>query len=498
MKKYILSIDEGTTNTRAVLFDLKGNRIAMSKKRIELSFPNEGWVEQSPIDIWNAVLSSISDVFIESGVKPEEIETIGIANQRETAIVWDKATGLPIHNAIVWQSRQSAQIANKLIESGYEDSVRSKTGLEISPYFSATKIRWILDHVDGAQQRAENGELLFGTVNTWILWKLTGGESFATDYSNASRTMLYNIYDLTWDQELLEMLDIPQAMLPEVKSNSDVFGKTVEYHFYGSEIPITGMAGSQQAALFGQMAFEKGMTKSNLGTGAFVVMNTGEKPIISENHLLTTINYGLNGEITYGLEGSIFVAGSALQWLRDGLEIIKDTPSTAKIAEESESEDELYVVPAFAGLGAPYWDSNAKGSIFGITRGTTDKDLVKATLQSLSYQLKDIVDTMKQDSGIDIPIVKVDGGAAANSYLLQFQADLLQVKVQVANELDTTTALGAAFFAGLGANVWKSTEDIKKDYHEGATIKPEMTREHANYLYDGWVNAVTATRMFKK
>ncbi|MGR3741259.1 glycerol kinase GlpK [Companilactobacillus sp. DQM5] len=498
MKKYILSIDEGTTSTRAVIFDLKGNRIAMNRKRIDLTYPKEGWVEQNAIDIWNSVLSTIATVFIESGIKPDEIKTIGIANQRETTIVWDKSTGLPIYNAIAWQSRQTTDLVNKLINDNQQDMIRNKTGLTISPYFSATKIRWILDKVPGAQEKAEKGELLFGTVNTWILWKLTGGQSFYTDYSNASRTMLFNIYDLTWDKELLDLLDIPMAMLPEVKSNSEIFGKTVNYHFFGSQVPITGMAGSQQAALFGQMAFEKGMTKGNLGTGAFVVMNTGDKPIISNNELLTTIGYGINGKINYALEGTIFVAGGALQWLRDGLKIIKDTPSTEKIAKESANDDELYVVPAFSGLGAPYWDLNARGSIFGITRGTTDKDLVKATLQSLSYQFKDIVDTMKNDSGLDIPLVKVDGGAAANKYLVQFQSDILQTNVQVANELDTTTALGAAFFAGLGVGVWNSTEDIKKDYHEGTLVKPKMKSNRASYLYEGWQNAIEATKAFKK
>lgn len=496
MKKYILSIDEGTTNTRAVLFDLKGNKIAMSKRNVRLTYPESGWVEQSAIDIWNSVLSTIATVFIESGIKPDEVATIGIANQRETTIVWDKETGLPIYNAIAWQSRQTSDIANKLINEGFTEKVKNKTGLTVSPYFSATKIRWILDHVDGAQERAEKGELLFGTVNTWILWKLSGGDSFFTDYSNASRTMLFNIYDLTWDTELLELLNIPMAMLPEVKNNADNFGTTKDYHFYGSQVPITGMAGSQQASLFGQMGFEKGITKANYGTGAFVIMNTGENPILSENDLLTTISYGINGKINYGLEGSIFVAGGALQWLRDGLKIIKDTPSTEKISFESTNEDELYVVPAFSGLGAPYWDSNARGSIFGITRGTTDKDLVKATVQSLAYQIKDVVDTMELDSSIKIPILKIDGGAAKNKFLTQFQADLLQTQVQVANELDTTTALGAAFFAGLGIKLWNSVEDIKREYKAGNTLYPNMENQRAEYLYEGWINAIEATRTF--
>lgn len=498
MKRYILSIDEGTTNTRAVLFDLKGNRVAMSKRRVKVSYPKPGWVEQSAIDIWNSVLSTIATVFIESGVKPNEVATIGIANQRETTIVWDKSTGLPIYNAIAWQSRQSSDIVNKLIDDGYAEKIKNKTGLTVSPYFSATKVRWILDHVQGAQKRAEAGELLFGTVNTWLLWKLSGGDSFYTDYTNASRTMLFNIYDLTWDNELLKRLNIPLKMLPEVKNNADDFGSTKEYHFYGSQVPITGMAGSQQASLFGQMGFEEGITKANYGTGAFVIMNTGKKPILSKNDLLTTISYGLDGKINYGLEGSIFVAGGALQWLRDGLKIIKDTPSTEKIAQESTNEDELYVVPAFSGLGAPYWDSNARGSIFGITRGTTDKDLVKATVQSLAYQIKDVVDTMEIDSNIEIPILKIDGGAAKNKFLTQFQADLLQIQVQVAQELDTTTALGAAFFAGLGIKLWNSVEDIKEDYHAGSTLNPNMDNKRADYLYEGWKNAVEATRIFTK
>ncbi|CAJ1181224.1 glycerol kinase [Companilactobacillus paralimentarius DSM 13238 = JCM 10415] len=494
--EYIMAIDEGTTSTRAIIFDQKGNKIADAQREFTQYFPEPGWVEHDANEIWNAVQSTIANVFIESGIKPDQIKGIGITNQRETTVVWDKTTGLPIYNAIVWQSRQTTDIAEKLAGRGYGEMIHEKTGLLIDPYFSATKIRWILDHVKGAQKRAEDGELLFGTIDSWLLWKLSGGAAHITDYSNASRTMLFNIHSLEWDKDILRILNIPQAMLPEVRPNSEVYAKTKDYHFYGSEVPIAGMIGDQQAALFGQMAFEPGMVKNTYGTGAFIVMNTGEKPQLSDNNLLTTIGYGINNKIYYALEGSIFVAGSAIQWLRDAMNLVDSAPQSEEAALASTDQDEVYVVPAFTGLGAPYWDADARGAVFGLTRGTTKNDFIKATLQSLAYQSRDVLDTMKKDTGIDIPTLKVDGGAANNRYLMQFQADILQTPVQRAKDLETT-ALGAAFLAGLAVGYWDNLYDIKKQYATGATFEPEMDQEHADYLYEGWREAVSATRKFK-
>ncbi|APX72104.1 glycerol kinase GlpK [Companilactobacillus allii] len=496
LNEYIMAIDEGTTSTRAIIFDKQGSKVADAQREFTQHFPEPGWVEHDANEIWNAVQSTIANVFIESGVKPNQIAGIGITNQRETTVIWDKETGLPIYNAIVWQSRQTTDIANKLKKDGYDDLIHEKTGLLIDSYFSATKIRWILDHVKGAQERAERGELLFGTIDSWLLWKLSGGATHVTDYSNASRTMLFNIHDLKWDKDILKILNIPEAMLPTVRPNSEVYGKTKDYHFYGSEVPISGMAGDQQAALFGQMAFEPGMVKNTYGTGAFVVMNTGETPQLSDNNLLTTIGYGINGKVYYALEGSIFVAGSAIQWLRDAMKLVDSAPESEEAAKSSTDNDEVYVVPAFTGLGAPYWDSDARGAVFGLTRGTTREDFIKATLQSLAYQSRDVIETMKKDTGIDIPTLKVDGGAANNKYLMQFQADIIQTPVQRAKDLETT-ALGAAFLAGLAVGYWKDLDEIKKDYATGAIFKPSMDKDRADYLYEGWQQAVSATRQFK-
>ncbi|TGD24460.1 glycerol kinase [Companilactobacillus suantsaicola] len=494
--EYIMAIDEGTTSTRAIIFDQKGTKIADAQREFTQYFPEPGWVEHDANEIWNAVQSTIANVFIESGIKPDQIKGIGITNQRETTVVWDKETGLPIYNAIVWQSRQTSDIAEKLAGRGYGEMIHEKTGLLIDPYFSATKIRWILDHVKGAQKRAEDGELLFGTIDSWLLWKLSGGAAHVTDYSNASRTMLFNIHSLEWDKDILRILNIPQAMLPEVRPNSEVYAKTKDYHFYGSEVPISGMVGDQQAALFGQMAFEPGMVKNTYGTGAFIVMNTGEKPQLSDNNLLTTIAYGINNRVYYALEGSIFVAGSAIQWLRDAMNLVDSAPESEAAALSSKDQDEVYVVPAFTGLGAPYWDADARGAVFGLTRGTTKNDFIKATLQSLAYQSRDVIETMKKDTGIDIPTLKVDGGAANNRYLMQFQADILQTPVQRAKDLETT-ALGAAFLAGLAVGYWDNLEDIKQQYATGATFEPDMEKDRADFLYEGWREAVSATRKFK-
>lgn len=496
MEKYIMAIDQGTTSSRAIIFDKAGNHIGTSQKEFTQYFPEAGWVEHDAHEIWNSVQSVIAGAFIESGIKPEQIAGIGITNQRETTVVWDKETGLPIYHAIVWQSRQSAQIADELKEQGYSDLFHEKTGLIIDSYFSATKIRWILDHVPGAQERAEKGELLFGTIDSWLVYKLTDGKVHVTDYSNASRTMLFNINTLEWDQEILDILNIPREMLPKVVSNSEIYGLTKTYHFFGSKVPIAGMAGDQQAALFGQMAFEPGMVKNTYGTGSFIVMNTGNKPQLSKNNLLTTIGYGINGEINYALEGSVFVAGSSIQWLRDGLKLIEKASQSEAAALASKNEDEVYVVPAFVGLGAPYWDQDARGAVFGLTRGTTEKDFIKATLQGIAYQVRDILGAMEEDTGIDIPVLKVDGGAANNDYLMQFQADILNTPVQRAGDLETT-ALGAAFLAGLAVGYWQDFDEIKAVIKDGKRFEVQMDDKRRNKLYGGWQKAIAATRYFE-
>ncbi|MGY3815553.1 glycerol kinase GlpK [Globicatella sulfidifaciens] len=494
-KKFIMAIDQGTTSSRAIIFNKKGEMVASYQKEFPQIFPKAGWVEHDANLIWNSVQSVIAGAFIESGAKPSQIEAIGITNQRETTVVWDKNTGLPIYNAIVWQSRQTAYLADELIDAGYKELFHQKTGLVIDAYFSATKIRWILDHVEGAQERAERGELLFGTIDTWLVWKLTNGATHVTDYTNAARTMLFNINDLQWDEEILEILNIPTTMLPEVKSNSEIYGTTASFHFYGGEVPISGMAGDQQAALFGQLAFEKGMVKNTYGTGSFIIMNTGEEALISKNNLLTTIGYSINGKVNYALEGSIFVAGSAIQWLRDGLKMIESSPESERLAEKSTNNDEVYIVPAFTGLGAPYWNSDARGSVFGLTRGTTREDFVKATLQSIAYQVRDIIETMQSDSGIEIPVLKVDGGAAMNDFLLQFQADILGIEIARATNLETT-ALGAALLAGLAVGFWRDMDEIRSLNATSQLFKPEMNNARKEQLYRGWQKAVAATQLF--
>ena len=405
MQQFIMALDEGTTSTRAIIFDHQGKKITEAQCEFPQYFPHPGWVEHNPNEIWNAVQSTIAQAFINSHIRPEQVISIGITNQRETTVIWDKKTGEPIYNAIVWQSRQTNELAENLIKQDLGEMIRQKTGLIIDPYFSATKIRWILDHVAGAQRRAEKGELLFGTIDTWLIWKLTNGRVHATDFTNASRTMLFNIHTLQWDEDILRLLNIPAQILPEVKSNSEIYGYTIPYHFFGGTVPISGVAGDQQAALIGQLALEPGMVKNTYGTGSFIVMNTGQNPTTSNHNLLTTIAYALNGNVTYALEGSVFVAGSAIQWLRDSMRFFKDAADSEKYALESKSNNEVYVVPAFTGLGAPYWDAQARGAIFGITRGTDRNDLIKATLQSLAYQTRDVVDTMEKDSDIKIKLM---------------------------------------------------------------------------------------------
>ncbi|MGT2828291.1 glycerol kinase GlpK [Streptococcus hillyeri] len=495
MSSYILAIDEGTTSTRAIIFDHNGQKIGEGQSEFPQYFPEPGWVEHDANEIWDAVLSTIADALIASKISPSEIAGIGITNQRETTVIWDKKTGEPIHKAIVWQSRQTSELADQLIADGYSDMFHQKTGLIIDAYFSATKVRWLLDHVPHAQERAEAGELLFGTIDTWLLWKLTNGKVHVTDYANASRTMLFNIHDLTWDKDILELLNIPKKLLPEVKSNSEIYGYAEHFIFSDHHIPISGMAGDQQAALFGQLALEEGMVKNTYGTGSFIVMNTGNQPVLSQHNLLTTIGYAINGQVTYALEGSVFVSGSALQWLRDQIKILPSAPESETAAYRSTSLNEVYVVPAFTGLGAPYWDSKARGAIFGLTRGTNSDDLIKATIQSLAYQTRDVVDTMTLDTGISIPTLRVDGGAARNNYLLQFQADILQTHIERAQNLETT-ALGAAFLAGLAVGFWKDTNELQTLFSHGQVFKPQISQDDSQKLYKGWIRAVKATRLF--
>ena len=492
-EKYILSIDEGTTSTRAIIFDHNGNEVVSAQKEITQYFPEPGWVEHDANEIWMAVQTTIANAFIQSGIWPGQIAAIGITNQRETTVVWDKETGEPIYRAVVWQSRQTTELAEKLKKEGYGEKIREKTGLIIDPYFSATKIRWILDHVPGAQEKAEQGKLLFGTIDSWLVWKLTDGQKHVTDYTNASRTMLFNIHTLKWDKDILKLLNIPEQMLPEVRSNSEVYGTTATYMFFGGEVPIAGMAGDQQAALFGQLALKPGMVKNTYGTGAFIVMNTGSKPTRSNNNLLTTIGYGINGKITYALEGSIFVAGSAIQWLRDSMKLIKNAPDSEKAAYESTSENEVYVVPAFTGLGAPYWDMYARGTIVGLTRGVKREHIARAVLEAIAYQMTDLLEAMKADSGIALSELRVDGGASVSDIMMQIQANLIRTKVNRPKMVETT-ALGAAFLAGLAVGFWQSQEEIEEMRQVDKIFEPKMILEERDKLYRGWLRAVDRAR----
>lgn len=496
MEKFILSIDQGTTSSRAILFNQKGEIVHTAQQEFHQYFPQPGWVEHNANEVWASVLAVTTTVLTEADVEPKQIAAIGITNQRETTVVWDKKTGHPIYNAIVWQSRQTADICADLKEKGYADMVREKTGLLIDPYFSGTKIKWILDHVDGARERAEKGELLFGTIDTWLIWKFSGGKAHVTDYSNASRTLLYNIYDLKWDPELLEMLDVPAAMLPEVKPSSHVYAQTAPYHFFGEEIPIAGVAGDQQAALFGQACYEEGMAKNTYGTGCFMLLNTGEKAVSSKHGLLTTLAWGIDGKVEYALEGSIFVAGSAIQWLRDGMRMIKDSAQSESYAERVDSTDGVYVVPAFVGLGTPYWESDVRGAVFGLTRGTTKEHFIRATLESLAYQTKDVLAAMEADSGLPLKTLRADGGAVKNNFLMQFQSDMLGVPVErpVVSE---TTALGAAYLAGLAVGYWESREEIARQWKVERKFEPSLAEKEREALYDGWKKAIRATIAFK-
>ncbi|MDB2450614.1 glycerol kinase GlpK [Pseudomonadales bacterium] len=491
MSKYILSIDQGTTSSRAIIFNEKSEILSVAQQEFTQFFPEDGWVEHDPEEIWQSTLSVSRECIEKLGVQASEIAAIGITNQRETTIIWDKLTGQPIYNAIVWQDRRTAEFCTELEERGLGQVVTKKTGLLLDAYFSATKVRWLLDNVDGARARAERGELLFGTVDCFLLWRLTNGQSHKTDASNASRTMLFNIHSQEWDKELLTELSVPEAMLPEVEDCAADFGFASAEHL-GAEIPIGGIAGDQQAALIGQCCFEPGMTKSTYGTGCFVIMNTGEKPVESSNRLLTTVGYRLNGKVSYGLEGSIFVAGAAVQWLRDGIKLISDASETEAIATSHPSSNGVYLVPAFTGLGAPYWDPGARGGILGLTRDSSIEDIVTATLLSVCYQTRDLLEAMAKD-GVMPTILRVDGGMVANSWVAQGLADLVRIPVD-RPEVTETTALGVAYLAGLQVGIYDSLEEISSQWRSERAFQPQMAQNESNLLYQGWQEAVSRVR----
>ena len=494
--KYILSLDQGTTSSRAILFDRHGTIQAMAQKEFEQLFPQPGWVEHDPNDIWSSQTSVAAEVVTKADIRPSQIAAIGITNQRETTIVWDKKTGKPIYNAIVWQDRRTAPITDRLKDENLEEFFRSKTGLVLDPYFSGTKIKWVLDHVDGARQKAANGTLLFGTVDSWLIWKMTGGQKHVTDVTNASRTLLYNIHEHQWDDDLLEILDIPRSMLPEVKSCSEVYGHTAG-NIFAAEIPIAGIAGDQQAALFGQMCNQKGMAKNTYGTGCFMLMNTGQQPITSQNKLLTTIAWQINGTTEYALEGSVFIGGAVVQWLRDGLGIINDSSEIEQLASQADSSDGIYLVPAFSGLGAPHWDPHARGTITGITRGTDSAHIARAALEAIAFQSADLLKAMVSDSDIDLKELRVDGGASINQLLMQFQADILGVPV-IRPKITETTALGAAYLAGLGVGFWDDTSSIANQWNADITFSPNMDDQKIQEHYAGWHRAVERAKGWKQ
>ncbi len=491
MSLYILAFDQGTTSSRSVLFDKSGLVVASAQKEFTQIFPQPGWVEHNPAEIWETQLATALEVMAKANVSAHDISAIGITNQRETTVVWDRNTGEPIYNAIVWQDRRTASFCDELKEKGLEETIRQKTGLVADAYFSGTKIRWILDHVDGAREKATNGQLCFGTVDTWLLWKLTGGRVHATDVSNASRTMLCNISTCQWDQELELMLDVPGNMLPQIRSSSEIYGSTILLDGK-TEIPIAGIAGDQQAALFGQLCTQPGMVKNTYGTGCFMLMNTGEKMIVSKNNLLTTVAWKINGHTHYALEGSVFIAGAVVQWLRDGLGIIKTSADVEALAMQVDTTDGVYVVPAFAGLGAPYWNQHARGTITGLTRGSNASHIARAAIESIAYQTMDVLNAMEADSNIHIKELRVDGGATINNLLMQFQSDVLNTNV-IRPTVTETTALGAAYLAGLAVGFWESIADLQQQWQVERIFSPEITDESRNKLTAGWKTAVTAS-----
>ena len=494
-RKYILALDQGTTSSRAILFDKQGKIHGMAQKEFKQYYPQEAWVEHDPMEIWGTQSGVIREVMDSASVTPNEIAAIGITNQRETTIVWDRKTGRPVYNAIVWQCRRTAGYCEDLKDRGLSDYVKKNTGLLIDAYFSGTKIQWILDNVEGAREKAENGDLIFGTVDTWLLWNLTGGKVHKTDYSNASRTMLYNIRTLEWDDMLLEELNIPREMLPQVTDSSSIFGYTDDKSF-GASIPIGGMAGDQQSALFGHACFDRGMVKNTYGTGCFMLMNTGEEPIESDSGLITTIAWGVDGKVTYALEGSIFVAGAVVQWLRDGLKLIRTAAESEDLARRVDSTNGVFFVPAFVGIGAPYWDMYARGTIVGMTRDTTGDHIVRAALESIAYQTRDVLEAMEKDSGISLKTLRVDGGAVENDFLMQFQSDILNLEVErpVTRE---TTALGAAYLAGLAVGYWSDREEIVNNWNLDRRYSPQMEEHGRNQLYNQWVKAVGRSLAWK-
>lgn len=488
MSKYIMALDAGTTSNRCILFNEKGEMCSVAQKEFTQYFPKPGWVEHDANEIWSSQLGVAVEAMAKLGIGADDIAAIGITNQRETTIVWDKNTGEPVYNAIVWQCRRTSEYCDSLKEKGLTDKFREKTGLIIDAYFSGTKLKWILDNVDGVRERAEKGELLFGTVETWLIWKLTKGKAHVTDYSNASRTLLFNIKDLTWDKEILEELNIPESMLPEPKPSSCVYGYS-DASFFGKEIPISGAAGDQQAALFGQTCFNPGEAKNTYGTGCFMLMNTGETPVYSQNGLVTTIAWGLDGKVNYALEGSIFVAGASIQWLRDELRIIESAADSEYMAKKVKDTNGCYVVPAFTGLGAPYWDQYARGTIVGLSRGVNKYHIIRATLESIGYQVNDVLHAMKADSGIDLAALKVDGGASANDFLMQFQSDIINAPVKRPSCVETT-AMGAAYLAGLAVGYWNSKEDVIKNWAVDKIFSPIMGEDERELKIKGWNKAV--------
>ena len=490
MKKYIMALDSGTTSNRCILFDKEGRIRSMAQKEFTQYFPRPGWVEHDAAEIWQSQLSVAREAMRKLGATYDEVAAIGITNQRETTIVWDRLTGQPISNAIVWQCRRTADYTDELKARGLTEAFKQKTGLVIDPYFSATKVRWILENVEGARERAERGQLLFGTVDTWLMYKLTKGRVHVTDYSNASRTMMFNINTLDWDKDILDELGIPLTMLPEVKPSSCIYGES-DPEFFGGAIPIAGAAGDQQAALFGQTCFDEGEAKNTYGTGCFMLMNTGEKPVFSDNGLLTTIAWGLDGKVTYALEGSVYVAGAAIQWLRDELKLIDGSPDSEYFATRVDDTAGCYVVPAFTGLGAPYWDPHARGAIVGLTRGVNKYHLIRATLVSLAFQSNDLIHAMELDSGIHLSSLKVDGGASMNNFLMQFQADIMNAPV-VRPRCVETTAMGAAYLAGLAVGFWQDREEVRKYWEVEREFTPMMEEEKRSSELKGWQKAVKA------
>lgn len=497
MDKYILALDQGTTSSRAIIFDKEQNIYGIEQKEFKQIYPKAGWVEHDPMEIWASQYGVLQEVLAKTNIEPEQIAAIGITNQRETTIVWDKQTGEPIYNAIVWQCRRTADICEKLKSDGFDKYIKENTGLLIDAYFSATKVKWILDNVEGAREKADRGDLLFGTVDTWLLWKLTNGRVHVTDYTNASRTMLFNIRELKWDKKILEKLNIPISMLPEVKSSSEIYGYVNLGGKDNIKVPIAGIAGDQQAALFGQAAFNRGDAKNTYGTGCFLLMNTGEELVESENGLLTTIAIGLNGKVNYALEGSVFMGGAIIQWLRDEMGMLTDAQDSEYFANKVKNNGGIYVVPAFVGLGAPYWDMYARGSIFGLTRGSNKNHIIRAALESIAYQVKDLINAMEEDAGCKINTLKVDGGANKNKLLMQFQADITNIEV-CKPIMTETTALGAAYLAGLAVGYFSNLEEIAENSYVGEKYEPNMEPENRENLYNGWKKAVSRAQYWEE